>query len=107
MRKLLPKYRLLSALISFILLLVIVPVVIVFAATVPAEINMQFTPIAIASGGTSTLRVSVFNLNGNPLTSATWTNTFPAGMTRCRSAQYESDLWWNCDRWIRWSVGSW
>ncbi len=76
-----PKYRILSALVSFILLLVIVPVVIVFAATVPAEINMQFTPIAIASGGTSTLRVTVFNLNGNPLTSATWTNNFPAGMT--------------------------
>jgi len=80
-RKLFPNHRLLYALVSFVLLLVIVPVMIVFAATVPAEINKQFTPIAIASGGTSTLKVSVFNLNANPLTDATWADTFPAGMT--------------------------
>ncbi|MFL7869661.1 MAG: SdrD B-like domain-containing protein, partial [Anaerolineales bacterium] len=42
---------------------------------------MSFTPIAIASGGTSTLRISVYNLNANPLTNATWTDTFPSGMT--------------------------
>ncbi len=76
MPKILPNHRLVFALVSFFLALILVPVVIVFAATVPAEMNIQFTPIAIASGGTSTLKVSVFNLNANPLTNATWTDTF-------------------------------
>ncbi|MBT7080588.1 MAG: hypothetical protein HN929_03850, partial [Chloroflexi bacterium] len=49
--------------------------------TVPAEMNKSFTPIAITSGGISKLRVTVYNLNGNPLTSATWTDNFPAGIT--------------------------
>lgn len=49
--------------------------------TVPAEMNKTFTPIAIVSGGTSTLRVTVFNLNANELTDATWTDNLPAGIT--------------------------
>ena len=64
-----------------VLLLILVPLINVLAATVPAEINKQFTPIAIASGGTSTLRVSVFNLNANDLTDATWTDNLPTGIT--------------------------
>ncbi len=45
-----------------------------YAVTVPAEINKSFDPIAIVSGGTSTLRVTVYNLNQNPLTDASWTD---------------------------------
>lgn len=61
--------------------LVLGPVTSVKALTVPAEINKSFTPIAIVSGGTSKLRVTVYNPNVNPLTSASWTDNFPAGIT--------------------------
>lgn len=44
--------------------------------TVPAEVNKTFTPIAITTGGTSRLKVTVFNLNANELTDATWTDDF-------------------------------
>ncbi|MEJ2448773.1 MAG: hypothetical protein P8Y37_12655, partial [Anaerolineales bacterium] len=81
MRKLITNRRLLYVFSSFMLLLIFIPAIIVFAATVPAEINLSFTPIAIVSGGTSTLRISVYNLNANPLTNATWTDVFPLGMS--------------------------
>lgn len=48
------------------------PVTTVRALTHPAEINMSFTPISIASGGTSRLRVTIYNPNSNDLTSAGW-----------------------------------
>lgn len=42
------------------------------ALTYPAEINKSFTPISITSGGTSRLRVTIYNPNSNALTSAGW-----------------------------------
>ena len=51
------------------------------ALTVQAEMNKSFDPIAIVSGATSTLRVTVYNLNANPLTDVTWADNMPAGMT--------------------------
>ncbi len=57
-----------------ILSLILSPVSTAFALTVPAQINKEFTPIAIVSGASSTLRVSVYNLNQNPLTNASWTD---------------------------------
>ncbi len=57
-----------------IISLILSPVLTVFAVTVPAEINKSFSPIAIVSGATSKLRITVYNLNGNDLTSATWTD---------------------------------
>jgi len=59
---------------ALILFLILAPVMTVYALTVPAEINKSFTPIAIVSGGTSTLRVTIYNLNANPLTDASWTD---------------------------------
>ena len=38
------------------------------AAALPAEINKQFTPLQIDAGGTSRLRISIFNPNVFPLT---------------------------------------
>ena len=49
--------------------------------TVPAEINKSFTPIAIVSGATSKLRITVYNLNANVLSSAFWEDNMPAGIT--------------------------
>ena len=46
----------------------------VYAFAFPAEINKQFTPILIDSGGISVLRVTVFNPNTFPLTNASWTD---------------------------------
>jgi uncharacterized repeat protein (TIGR01451 family) len=66
---------------TLLLSLILSPVMTVYAITVPAEINKSFNPIAIVSGGTSTLRVTVYNLNQNPLTSATWTDNLPGGIT--------------------------
>jgi LPXTG-site transpeptidase (sortase) family protein len=66
---------------TLLLSLILAPVTTVYAITVPAEINKSFNPIAIVSGGTSTLRVTVYNLNQNPLTSANWTDNLPAGIT--------------------------
>ncbi len=60
--------------ITLILSLILQPISNVHAITVPAEINKKFTPIAIVSGATSTLRVYIYNLNQNPLTNASWTD---------------------------------
>ncbi|HRQ25053.1 MAG TPA: hypothetical protein PLF42_16615, partial [Anaerolineales bacterium] len=38
------------------------------AASLPAEINKQFTPLQIDAGGVSVLRISIFNPNTFPLT---------------------------------------
>lgn len=38
------------------------------AASLPAEINKQFTPLQIDSGGVSILRITIFNPNAFPLT---------------------------------------
>ncbi|MBC7878333.1 MAG: sortase [Anaerolineales bacterium] len=46
----------------------------VYAISIPAEINKQFTPIFIDAGGVSRLRVSIFNPNTFPLTNASWTD---------------------------------
>ncbi|RIK24152.1 MAG: hypothetical protein DCC54_14035, partial [Anaerolineae bacterium] len=46
----------------------------VSAASLPAQINKQFTPLQIDAGGVSVLRVTVFNPNSFPLTSASWTD---------------------------------
>ena len=40
----------------------------------PAEINKSFTPISIPAGGISRLRVTIYNPNDYPLTSASWTD---------------------------------
>lgn len=50
------------------------PVQTVHAIAIPAEINKQFTPILIDAGGTSVLRVTVFNPNIFELTNASWTD---------------------------------
>jgi len=42
--------------------------------SLPAEINKSFSPISIAAGGTSRLRVTIFNPNGFSLTNASWTD---------------------------------
>ena len=70
-------------LISFILTssLVFAPVTTVHAISIPAEINKQFTPIIIDSGGVSVLRVSIFNPNLFPLTNAGWTDTLISGLS--------------------------
>src|SRR6266496_2250296 len=47
----------------------------------PAEMNKTFTPIRIAAGGTSVLRVTIFNPNSFPLTNAAWTDNLPANIT--------------------------
>ena len=52
--------------------LVVAQVSPVQALTYPAEINKSFTPISIPSGGTSRLRVTIYNPNSNALTSAAW-----------------------------------
>lgn len=44
----------------------------VYAASLPAEINKQFTPLQISAGGISVMRVTVFNPNVYPLTNASW-----------------------------------
>ncbi|MEJ5224447.1 MAG: hypothetical protein WHV44_08315 [Anaerolineales bacterium] len=44
------------------------------AASLPAEINKQFTPISIDAGGVSVLRVTIFNPNTFPLTNASYTD---------------------------------
>ncbi|MCC6568888.1 MAG: hypothetical protein IT315_06590, partial [Anaerolineales bacterium] len=46
----------------------------VFAASLPAEINKQFTPLQIDAGGVSVMRVTIFNPNIFPLTNASWTD---------------------------------
>ncbi|HAV76569.1 MAG TPA: hypothetical protein DCX53_04355 [Anaerolineae bacterium] len=46
----------------------------VHAASLPAEINKQFTPLQIDAGGTSVLRISIFNPNTFPLTNVAFTD---------------------------------
>lgn len=48
--------------------LVLGPVTPAYAASLPAEINKQFTPLQIDAGGVSVLRISIFNPNTFPLT---------------------------------------
>jgi len=40
----------------------------------PAEINKSFTPISIAAGGISRIRITIFNPNAFQLTNASWTD---------------------------------
>ncbi|HSB03115.1 MAG TPA: sortase [Anaerolineales bacterium] len=42
--------------------------------SLPAEINKSFSPISIAAGGVSRLRVTIFNPNPFQLTNASWTD---------------------------------
>ncbi len=51
------------------------------ALSFPAQMNKQFTPISIVSGGTSTISVTIFNPNSFPLTDAHYHDYFPAGIT--------------------------
>jgi LPXTG-site transpeptidase (sortase) family protein len=44
------------------------------AASLPAEINKQFTPLQIDAGGVSVMRVTIFNPNTFQLTDADWTD---------------------------------
>jgi LPXTG-site transpeptidase (sortase) family protein len=46
--------------------------------SLPAEINKSFTPISIAAGGTSVLRVTIFNPNVFALTNTSWTDNLIA-----------------------------
>jgi len=61
--------------------LVLSPVTTVRALSIPAEINKQFTPIFIDSGGVSVLRISVFNPNTFPLTNAGWNDNLTSIQT--------------------------
>ncbi len=54
--------------------LVFGPVTPVYAASLPAEINKQFTPDFIDAGGVSRLRITIFNPNTFPLSNATWSD---------------------------------
>ena len=49
--------------------------------SLPAEINKTFSPISIAAGASSLLRVTIFNPNPFQLTAASWTDSLPAGIT--------------------------
>jgi LPXTG-site transpeptidase (sortase) family protein len=42
--------------------------------SLPAEINKSFSPISIEAGGTSRLRVTIFNPNSFQLTNASWSD---------------------------------
>ncbi|HNO30140.1 MAG TPA: sortase [Anaerolineales bacterium] len=50
------------------------PVTSVWAASLPAEINKQFTPLQIDAGGVSVLRITIFNPNTFQLTNAGFTD---------------------------------
>jgi LPXTG-site transpeptidase (sortase) family protein len=54
--------------------LLVVQVSPVQAASLPAEINKQFTPLQIDAGGVSVMRVTIFNPNTFQLTDADWTD---------------------------------
>lgn len=60
--------------------LVFGPVTLAYAASLPAEINQQFTPLQIEAGGVSILRITVFNPNVYALTNLQWSNTLTAGL---------------------------
>lgn len=64
----LKSFRFLFLLVVMIGSLVAGPAAPVRAASLPAEINKQFTPLQIASGGVSVLRITIFNPNSFPLT---------------------------------------
>jgi hypothetical protein len=49
--------------------------------SIPADINKTFTPISIDPGGTSRLRVTIFNPNSFQLTNAAWTDNMPSQIT--------------------------
>ena len=52
--------------------LVFSPVTVAHAVSLPAQMNKQFSPIAIKVGGVSQLSITIFNPNAFPLTGATW-----------------------------------
>lgn len=56
------------------------PVTPAYAASLPAEINQQFTPLQIDAGGTSILKITIFNPNVYGLTDITWSNTLTTGL---------------------------
>ena len=66
--------RSLFLLITVVASLFMYPLQSVYALAIPAEINKQFNPILIDAGGTSVLRVTIFNPNTFPLTNAAWTD---------------------------------
>ena len=45
-----------------------------YAASLPAEINKQFSPLQIDAGAVSVMRVTIFNPNIFPLTNASWSD---------------------------------
>jgi LPXTG-site transpeptidase (sortase) family protein len=45
-----------------------------YAASLPAEINKQFTPLQIDTGGVSILKITIFNPNVYPLTNVAFTD---------------------------------
>ena len=51
-----------------------------YAASLPAEINQQFTPLQIDAGGVSILKITIFNPNIYPLTNAAFTNNLAVGL---------------------------
>ncbi|HND49697.1 MAG TPA: hypothetical protein PLL95_14120, partial [Anaerolineales bacterium] len=56
------------------------PVTPAYAASLPAEINQQFTPLQIDAGGTSILRITIFNPNVYGLTNIAWSNNLTTGL---------------------------
>ena len=68
----LKSFKFLTLVLALIGSLFLGPVTTVRALTYPAEINKSFTPISITSGGTSRLRVTIYNPNANDLTGAGW-----------------------------------
>jgi hypothetical protein len=61
-------FRLLFLVVVMLGSLFLGPVTPVHAIAIPAEINKQFTPLQIDTGGVSVLRISIFNPNTFPLT---------------------------------------
>ena len=59
----------------------------VFAASLPAEINKQFTPLQIDAGGVSVMRVTIFNPNIFPLTNASWTDNLMLKTWKVKSGE--------------------
>jgi len=66
------KFLLLAAIL--IASLIMAPVTTVYAFSIPADINQQFTPILIDAGGISILRVTIFNPNLFQLTNSSWSD---------------------------------
>jgi len=66
--------RLLIFSVILIFSIILFPITSAHALTYPAEINQSFSPIAIVSGATSVLRISIYNPNVNQLTAASWSN---------------------------------